>query len=112
MSFINKIRQCIALYSDCIIYATKKKGCNEKCIETIIEAVAMVTHPEKCIRRPVQIVGKNVKFPLNQVVQDLFTARTAIRNIGHQGDIKSLSFFSFFGSMIYIPASFIRNFSW
>ena len=73
----------------------QKKGCNEKCIETIIEAVAMVTHPEKCIKRPVQIVEKNVKFHLNQMVQDLFTARTAIRNIGHQGDIKSLSFFLF-----------------
>jgi len=55
----------------------------------------MVTHHEKCIRRPVPIVGKNVKFPLNQMALDLFTARTAIRNIGHQGDIKSLSFFSF-----------------
>ena len=51
----------------------------------------MVTHHEKCIRRPVPIVGKNVKFPLNQMALDLFTARTAIRNIGHQGDIKSLS---------------------
>jgi len=55
----------------------------------------MVTHHEKCTKRPVQIVGKNVKFPLNQMVLDQFTARTAIRSIGHQGDIKSLSFFLF-----------------
>ena len=58
-------------------------------------AIVLEMHHEKCIRRPVPIVGKNVKFHLNQMVQDLFTARTAIRNIGHQGDIKSLSFFLF-----------------
>jgi hypothetical protein len=78
-----------------VLFTQPKKGCNEKCIETIIEAVAMVTHPEKCIRRPVQIVGKNVKFLLNQMVLDQFTVGTVIRNIGHQGDFKSLSFFLF-----------------
>jgi len=47
-------------------------------------AIVLETHHEKCIRRPVQIVGKNVKFHLNQMVQDLFTARTAIRSIGQR----------------------------
>jgi hypothetical protein len=55
----------------------------------------MVTHPEKCIKRPVQIVGKNVKFRLYRMVQNLCIAGNVIRNIGHQGDFKSLSFFLF-----------------
>jgi len=41
-------------------------------------------HHEKCTRPPVQIVGKNVKFRLNQMVQDLCTARTVIRIIGQR----------------------------
>ena len=62
----------------------------------IIEAAgALVADREKCIRQHVLIVAKNVKFPLNQMVQDPFTVGTVIRNIGHQGDIKSLSFFLF-----------------
>jgi hypothetical protein len=55
----------------------------------------MVTHREKCIKSPVQIVEKKQKFPLNQMVLDQFTARTAIRSIDHQGDFKSLLFFLF-----------------
>ncbi|KYK23342.1 hypothetical protein AYK25_10065 [Thermoplasmatales archaeon SM1-50] len=43
-----------------------------------------------------QNVEKKQKFPLNQMVLDQFTVGTVIRNIGHQGDIKSLSFFIFF----------------
>jgi len=41
----------------------------------------------------VQIVEKKQKFHLNQMVLDQYIVRTAIRNIDHQGDFKSLLFF-------------------
>jgi hypothetical protein len=56
-----------------------KKGSIKKCLETK-DAVVLGAHHEKCIRRPVQIVGKNVKFRLNQMVQNLYTVGTAIKN--------------------------------
>ncbi len=40
----------------------------------------MVAHQEKCIKQPVQIVEKNVKFRLNQMVQNLSTVEIAINN--------------------------------
>lgn len=41
----------------------------------------MGAHHEKCIKRPVQIVGKNVKFRLNRMVPSLSIAGTVISNI-------------------------------
>ena len=41
----------------------------------------MGAHHEKCIKRPVQIVGKNAKFRLYQMVQNLYIAGTVINNI-------------------------------
>ena len=43
-------------------------------------AVVLKAHHEKCTRPPVQIVGKNVKFRLNQMVQNLYTVGTATNN--------------------------------
>jgi len=51
----------------------------KKCIEKK-DAVVLGAHHEKCIRQPVQIVGKNVKFRLNQMVQNLSTVGTAINS--------------------------------
>jgi hypothetical protein len=51
----------------------------KKCIETK-DAVVLGAHPEKCTKRPVQIVEKNVKFLLNRMVQNLCTVGTAIKN--------------------------------
>jgi hypothetical protein len=51
----------------------------KKCLEKK-DAVVLGAHHEKCIRRPVQIVGKNVKFRLNQMVQNLYTVGTATNN--------------------------------
>jgi hypothetical protein len=48
----------------------------------------MGAHHEKCIKRPVQIVGKNAKFRLNRMVQNLCIAGIAIRNIDHNGTSK------------------------
>jgi cellobiose-specific phosphotransferase system component IIB len=41
----------------------------------------MGAHHEKCTKRPVQIVGKNVKFRLYRMVQNLYIAGIAISNI-------------------------------
>lgn len=60
-------------------HTSSKKGCMKKCIETK-DAVVLGAHHEKCIRRPVQIVGKNVKFHLNRMVQNQYTVGTAINN--------------------------------
>jgi hypothetical protein len=57
-----------------------KKRKYKKCIEKVVAVVVLGAHHEKCIRRPVQIVGKNVKFHLNRMAQNLFTAETVIRN--------------------------------
>jgi hypothetical protein len=51
----------------------------KKCIEKK-DAAVLGAHQEKCIRQPVQIVEKNVKFRLNQMVQNLFTVGTAINS--------------------------------
>ena len=76
----------------------QKQGSNEKCIETIVEAVgALAADREKCIRQPVLTVEKNVKFPLNRMDQNLYTVGTAIRNTDRHGDFKS-PFFLFFCS--------------
>jgi len=50
-----------------------------KCIETKFAVVLGALH-EKCIKLPVQIVEKNVKFLLNRMVQNLYTVGTAIKN--------------------------------
>lgn len=57
-----------------------KKRMYKKCIEKVVAVVVLGAHHEKCIRRPVQIVGKNVKFLLNRMVQNLCTVGTAIKN--------------------------------
>jgi hypothetical protein len=44
----------------------------------------MGAHHEKCIKRPVQIVGKNVKFRLNRMVQNLCIAGNVISNIAQR----------------------------
>ena len=44
-------------------------------------AEAPEAHPEKCIKQHVQNVTKNVKFPLNQMVQNQYTAGTVTKNI-------------------------------
>ena len=44
------------------------------------DAAVLAAHQEKCIRQPVQIVEKNVKFRLNQMVQNLSTVEIAINN--------------------------------
>jgi len=49
-----------------------------------------MAHREKCIRRHVLIVAKNVKFPLNRMALSQYIVGTAIRNIG-QRDFKNLS---------------------
>jgi hypothetical protein len=54
-----------------------------------------MAHPEKCIRQPVLIVEKNVKFPLNRMVLNQYIVGTVIRNTGRHGDFKS-PFFIFF----------------
>jgi hypothetical protein len=41
LRILTSILYCITLYTHCIIYTTKKKGCNKKCIEKIIDVVAM-----------------------------------------------------------------------
>ncbi len=46
---------------------------------------------EKCIKRPVQIVGKNVKFRLNRMVQNLCTAGIVTNNIGHNDTSKKMN---------------------
>ena len=63
---------------------TNKKRCL-RCIEMIEVAVDLEAHHEKCTRPPVQIVGKNVKFRLNQMVQNLYTVGTVIRSIDQRG---------------------------
>ncbi len=54
-------------------------GDRKKCTET-----------EKCTKRLVRIVKKNVKCPLNHLKIDRYTVRNAIRNTDHRED------FSFF----------------
>jgi hypothetical protein len=58
------------------------------------DAVVLGAHHEKCIRRPVQIVGKNVKFLLNQTGQNLFTVGTVINNINQRDFNKNDSFYN------------------
>jgi hypothetical protein len=77
------VSSVVVLYIRCIFKPKVKKRCL-RCIEKVIVAIVLEAHHEKCIRQPVQIVGKNVKFHLNQMVQDLFTARTVIRIIGQK----------------------------
>jgi len=57
-----------------------KKRKYKTCIETK-DAVVLVAHHEKCIRRPVQIVGKNVKYRSNRMVQNLSIAGNVTSNI-------------------------------
>ena len=52
----------------------------------IIEAVAMA-HREKCIRRHVLIVAKNVKFHSNPTAQDQCTAENVTRSVDLPGKI-------------------------
>jgi hypothetical protein len=56
----------------------------------------------------VQNVEKKQKFPLNLMVLDQFTVGTVIRNIDHQGDIKSLSFFYIFTEIFLIVRIFLK----
>jgi hypothetical protein len=63
----------------CVVNTSPKIRKYKKCIETK-DAVVLVAHHEKCIKRPVQIVEKNVKFRLNRMVQNLYTVGTAINN--------------------------------
>jgi|GEM_PF-1642327 hypothetical protein len=51
----------------------------------------MGAHHEKCIKRPVQIVGKNVKFRLNRMVQNLCTAGIVISNTDHNDTSKKIN---------------------
>ncbi len=44
----------------------------------------MGAHHEKCIKRPVQIVGKNVKFRSNRMGPNLCTAGNVINNIAQR----------------------------
>lgn len=67
----------------------KNKGSIETCIETK-DAVVLGAHHEKCIRRPVQIVGKNVKFRLNRMVQNLYTVGTVTNNIDRRDFSKKM----------------------
>ena len=83
-----------------ILFTLPKKGCNKKCIETIIEAAgALMAHREKCIRQHVLIVKKNVKFPLNRMGPNQYIVGTVIRNIG-QRDFNTLFFFIYISSVI------------
>ena len=61
----------------------------------IIEAAGALADREKCIRQPVLIVAKNVKFPLNQMDPNRCIVGTAIRSIG-QRDFSDLFFLFFF----------------
>jgi hypothetical protein len=51
----------------------------------------MGAHHEKCIKRPVQIVGKNVKFRLNRMVPNLCIAGNVISNIGQNDSNKTMN---------------------
>ncbi len=53
----------------------------------------MGAHHEKCIRRPVQIVGKNVKFRLNPMVPNLSIAGIVINNIDQRDFNKKMIYF-------------------
>jgi len=50
----------------------------------------MGAHHEKCIKRPVQIVGKNVKFRLYRMVQNLCIAGTVISSIDQRDFSKKI----------------------
>lgn len=52
----------------------------------------MGAHHEKCIKRPVQIVGKNVKFRLNQMVPNLSIAGIVINNTDRKDSKKMIHF--------------------
>jgi hypothetical protein len=51
----------------------------------------MGAHHEKCIKRPVQIVGKNVKFRSYRMVQNLYIAGIVISNIDQNGFSKKMN---------------------
>jgi hypothetical protein len=54
----------------------------------------MGAHHEKCIKRPVQIVGKNVKFLLYRMVQNLCIAGNVISNIDRNDFSKKMKYSS------------------